>query len=184
MIKASRRDMFRGVFGRVGFELPIEVAHEVLMRLNGLMDPIPVSVPMWDSYLAARRPLRYADFSRARSDDEAGIARELGQASAHADFGRFPDYIAQDLQLLLRVEILLRMWAAAAAAEGDSSSGPAERRSLQVRRRAIADVLHDELAAYLQRQAVDEAVAKPRVADVASYLLTEVQRRMAPSAGA
>ena len=107
VIKASRRAMFLGMFGRGGFELQIETAHEILMRLNRLMDPIPVSVPMWDAYLAARRPLRYVEFSRSHATDRTAILLETDQATAHADFSRCSDLVSNDLGMLLRVDVLL-----------------------------------------------------------------------------
>jgi hypothetical protein len=168
-IKASRREMFRGMFGRAGFELHIETAHEILVRLNRLLDPIPVSVPMWDSYLAARRPLRYADFRRSHATDRASIALELEQAAAHADFSRFSDVVANDLGLLLRVEILLRMWTSSAtAAEGVTTADP--------RRREIAQILHGELLSYLHRLETDEAASQALADEVAKYVLKEAAR--------
>ncbi len=177
VIKASRRAMFRGMFGRVGFELHIETAHEVLMRLNRLLDPIPVSVPMWDEYLATRRPLRYADFSRSRATDRTAIVVEMDQAASHADFGRFQEVVSNDLLLLLRVEILLRMWTSSATMVGDATSS-------EPRRREIAQVLRDELLSYLRRQETDDAASKALADDVAEYLLKEAGRMGAPRGNA
>lgn len=172
VIKASRRAMFRGMFGRVGYELPIETAHEILMRLNRLMDPIPVSVPMWDAYLAARRPLRYVEFSRSHATDRTAIILETDQAAAHADFSRCSDMVSNDLGMLLRVEILLRMWTSSATATDSLSSDP--------RRVEIAQVLRDELLSYLRRQETDEAASTTLAEEVAAYLLKEAARMGAP----
>ena len=98
--------MFRRVFGGAGFELDLDTANDVLMRINRSLDPIPLSDGMWASHVAARGELRLSEDERAR--ETHGEAAAIDVSSRHVR--DLPALVAKDLTFLLRVERVLRMW--------------------------------------------------------------------------
>ena len=163
MIKASRRAIFRSVFGRSGFELTLDTANEVLMRVNRSLDPIPVTERMWTAYLAMRRPLRYSDLEAGGASGQ-DIPQELDALVASADVRDLPKHVAADLTFLLRVETLLRMWAAT----------PGEAPGRTERRRQLVAWLEREIARYLGLDEQDDALQRQIVGDVMACLGTAV----------
>jgi len=107
LAQVSRRTMFRRVFGGAGFELDLETANDVLMRINRSLDPVPLSDGMWTSYVAARGRLRLSEDERA--GETGGGAAAIDVSSQH--LRDLPALVAKDLTFLLRVERVLRMWA-------------------------------------------------------------------------
>ena len=173
MIRTSRRAIFRSVFGRTGFELPLDTANEVLMRLNRSLDPIPVSGRMWSSYLVNRRPLRYTDDDHAGSAVSPNLVAEVDAAVAHARFGDFPAHVVRDLTLLLRLEVLLRMWTAALGPGTDQASS-------EPRRRQIREGLRAELVRYVDHDGPTDAFP-PELVDEVVHDLTTIAGRDRPS---
>lgn len=170
MIKASRRAIFRSVFGRSTFELQLDTANEVLMRVNRSLDPIPVTERMWTAYRGMRRPLRFADLD-AELVAGRDIRQQVDALVAGADVGDLPPHVASDLTWLLRVEVLLRMWA---EAPGGETAG-------DERRRAIVVHLEREIVQYASVGEQEEVTARRIAAEIMVLLARVVGRPVLPA---
>lgn len=129
LAQVSRRTMFRRVFGGTGFELDLETANDVLMRINRSLDPIPLSDGMWASFVAARGALRLSEDERAR--ETPGRDAAIDVSSRRLD--DLPALVAKDLTFLLRVERVLRMWPPPGDARPEKSPPPALRDEILLR---------------------------------------------------
>jgi hypothetical protein len=163
VIKTSRRALFRSVFGRAGFQLQLDDAHEIVSRLNQSLDPIPVTERMWTSHLANRRRLRDADLCDALAAG-ADLGLQIDAVVAGADFGDFPPHIVRDLEFLLRVEALLQLWTTAAGSGQGSASMDADRH------------LHAALATEVSRHAAREPAREALPSDVADDIVRYLER--------
>lgn len=166
VIKASRRALFRSVFGRASFELQLEDAHELLMRLSQSLDPIPVTDGMWLSHLANRRRLRYMDREAGSATGVAELARAVDEAVSHARFDDLPPHLIPDLLLLLRVEALLQLWTASSTAAGAGRSAGTEDE--------LRSSLESEIASYVERTQPPGAIPPEVIAQAVSHLAAAV----------
>jgi hypothetical protein len=173
VIKPSRRAIFRSVFARAGFELTLDMANDILMRVNQSLDPIPVTERMWSAYLAMRAPLRYSDLEPGHASS-GSLDGELEAAVADANTRDLPRHVAVDLMLLLRLEVLLRM-AGASDRKADAS--------LDARRQAITEALEREVRAYVSRSGVSVEAADQVVEDVMGALARVMRQPPGASAG-
>jgi hypothetical protein len=131
---------------------------------------------MWSAYLAMRAPLRYSDLDPGH-DSSRSVERELEAAVADANTRDLPRHVAVDLMLLLRLEVLLRMSAAAdRKADANPDANP------DARRQAITEAIAREVRSYVARSGVGDEAADQIVEDVMGALARV--RRPSPGASA
>jgi len=106
--------MFHGILSGSGFELQLDTANEVLMRINRSLDPEPLTDGMWASYVAIRRELRYVEYDRVNRAEGTDSAVDVGDLATKVNLRNLPGHVAKDFTFLLRIETLLRMWAPSA----------------------------------------------------------------------
>ncbi len=109
MIKATRRGLFRGVFRRTRFELRLETANDVLMRINRSLDPQMITDDLWSTYVALRRSLGYAPPSQAELPSGRERPALPSDPQIQDAVGRLPPSVVKDFTLLLRIEARLRL---------------------------------------------------------------------------